>query len=136
MVRRRDRGSSLLLAIVAVFVVSIAAQALHGILLREVHGFQAERRSVQLRALTDASLAATLARLSEDPDVRRVPRQPLGDGFFESQVRITGPGVVEVLATAESGGRLTTARAVVTLDPSGPRVVRWEPSAAAEAGLR
>ncbi len=134
--RRRDRGSSLLLAIVAIFVVSIAAQALHGVLLREVHGFQSERRDVQLRTLTDASVAATLAHLSADPDVRRVPRQPLGSGSFESEIRSLGPGTVEVLATGETGGRRMTARAVVSLEPAGPQVVRWEASAASVAARR
>lgn len=127
--RRRDRGSALLLAIIALLVVSIAAQALHGVLLRGLHGFQAERRDVQLRALTDAALAETLSRLSADPSVQRVPRRPLGDGFLRSEVRSAGPGVVEVLATGEAGRRRSTVRALVSLEPSGPRVVTWAPSA-------
>lgn len=131
MVRKPARGSALLLAIVALLVVSLAAHALHGILLRDLHGFQAERRNVQLRALTDAALAATLSGLSEDPSVRRVPRRPLGDGFLQSEVRGAGPGVVEVLATGETGRSRSTVRALVSLGPSGPRVVTWEPSAVA-----
>lgn len=134
--RRRERGSALLIAIVALVVVSIAAQAVHGILIRGVQGFQAERSSVQLRALTDAALAATLARLSEDPTVRRVAKQRLGTGFFESRVRELEPGIVEILATAETGRRRSAVRAVASLGPAGLRVVAWEPSAVAAFAVR
>ncbi len=127
--KRSDRGSTLFVALVALFVVAIAAQALHGVLVRSLHGFQEERRSVQLRALTDAALATTLANLSEDPSVRSVPRRRLADGFLQSEVRSHGQGVVEVLATGEIGGARSTARALVSLEPAGPRVVAWSPSA-------
>jgi hypothetical protein len=128
-VRRRERGSALLVAIVALVVVSVGAQALHAILVRDLRGLQAERNAVQLRALTDAALAVTLSRLSADPVVRGVPRQRLDFGFFESAVRAVGPGAVEVLATGEAGGRRSTVKARVALEPAGPRVVGWEPSA-------
>lgn len=134
--RRRQRGSALLLAIVAVAIVAIAAQAVHGILMRGLQGFQAERRAVQLRALTDAALATTLARLSENPSLGRVSRQTLGDGFIESAIRAAEPGTVEVLATAQAGGRRGTVRAIVAMEPAGPRVVTWEPSAVAAFVVR
>ena len=126
--KRIDRGSTLFVALVALFVVAIAAQALHGALVRSLHGYREERQSVQLRALTDAALAATLASLSEDPSIRSVPKRRLGEGFLLSEVRSHGPGVVEVLATGEIGVARSTARALVSLEPTGPRVVAWDPS--------
>lgn len=125
---RGRRGSTLLVAMVALVVVAIAAQAIHGVLVRSLHGMQDERRSVQLRALTDAALAATLANLSGDPSARKIPRRRLADGYLESAVRDHGSGLLEVLASGEIGGRRATARALVSLDPPGPHVVSWEPS--------
>ena len=131
--RRRERGAALLVAMVALVVVSIAAHAVHGTLVRSLHGFRGDRRAAQLRALSDAALADTLARLSSDPAFRGVPRRPLADGFLKSEVRPRGEGVVEVFATAEAAGVRSTAWAVVALEPTGPRVVEWAPSAAAVA---
>jgi hypothetical protein len=135
-VARRDRGSSLLVAILALVVVSVAAQALHGILLRDLGGLRAERRAVELRALTDAALASTLARLQGDPTAPGAPRQRLGNGTFESLVRPAGAGLVDVLAAGETGGLRAVVSARVALGPDGPRVVRWERSAPVAFGRR
>lgn len=122
---RRTRGSAFLLGIVAVLVVAAAGHVLYGLLSSDFRAFRAEQSQIVLRALTDASLASTLARLAQDPATTGLPRQRLDRGFIESQVRPLPGGLLEITASAESG--LARASVVARVAP-GLRVVSWERS--------
>ncbi len=129
MVRHRRRGTALLLGVVSVFVVALAAHVLYGALLADFQAYRSEETQIVLRALTDASLASTLARLSQEPGSTGIPRQPLGRGYIESHVRPLPGGLLEVTASAESGA----ARASVVARVAPNLVVlSWERSEPSE----
>lgn len=126
----RRRGTSLLLALMALFVVSAAVAAVHDALSRDHGSLRSEEVRTTLLALDDAALAATLARVAAGL-AAAVPATRLGDGTYASRVEAAPDGRLVVLTRSTFRGRTSSARAVVEARGSRPRVVSWERGPAA-----
>ena len=122
----RRRGFSVLMALAALFVVTIAAESVSQILLRDVIGLRTEDRRASLRGLTDAALASTLAHLDADPSYAGLPPRRFGGGIILSTVTTAPEGTVRVLATAERLGERSSVAADVKRTASGLSVAGWK----------
>lgn len=122
----RRRGFSILMAMAALFVVTIAAQSVYQILLRDLVGVRAADRRAALRALTDAALASTLAHLDADPSFAGLPPQRFGGGIIRSSVEKSPGGSLQVLASADRLGERSAVLAEVKRTPAGIAVAGWK----------
>lgn len=123
---RREDGYVLPAVLLAILLLSIGLALVAASLQLRMGLVRREARSVTLTALSDAALAETLARLSQDPYYDGVPEHDFGGGRLRSEVRFLSPGRYEVVATAVYAGRERTVEAEVSRPPGAPaRVVRW-----------
>ena len=123
---RRDTGFVLASVLLAILLLSIGLALVAASLQLRMRLVRREAQSVTLTALSDAALAETLAKLSEDAYYHGVPEHGLGPGRLRSDVRFLSPGRYEVVATATYAGRERTVEADVLRPAGAPaRVVRW-----------
>ena len=123
---RREDGFILPAVLLAILLLSIGLALVATSLQLRRGMVRREARSVTLTALSDAALAETLARLSQDPYYDGVPERDFGGGRLRSTVRFLSPGRYEVVATALYAGQERTVEAEVSRPPGSPaRVVRW-----------
>lgn len=124
--QRNQRGSALLLALVAVVVVALAVSLTAGFLQNRTRTLTRDIRSVELTALADAAMAEALARLAENSAFSGVDRHAFGSGEIGSSVTGLSAGMVQVRATGASGEwRVSIVAEVRTNGVLGPRVLRW-----------
>lgn len=124
--KRRESGYALVTVLLAVFLLSVALALVGASLQLRMRLVQDEARDLRLRALSDAALAETLARLAESAYFDGVEEHPFGGGAIRSEVRFLAPGRFEVVATASYSWEERTVRAEVLRHPGQARVVRWE----------
>ena len=123
---KREDGFVLASVLLAILLLSIGLALIAASLQLRMGMVQREARSVTLTALSDAALAETLARLTEDAYDDGVPERDFGGGRLRSEVRFLSPGRYHVLATAFYAGWKRTVEAEVSRPPGAPaRVVRW-----------
>jgi hypothetical protein len=123
--RRREAGYALLVALMVVFLVSVALSLIALSLAVRLSSARLEARGVTLSALCDAALAETLAGLAAG-GAGGVSSHAFGGGQIGSQVESLGPQQFVVTATATYGGRARTVVANVVRDAQGTRVVHWQ----------
>lgn len=128
---RRERGFALLPAIVAVVLIGIAGEGLHRLISDRLDALREDTRRASLRALNDAAVASTLARLAADPTLRGVPAIRFGGGAISSEVVPVGPGRLRVDARADFDGRTLVAHVVVEMGPAGPQALSFRRGAEA-----
>ena len=127
MVSGQERGSALVFALATLTLVAITVAAVTSELQSRGAGVVIEERSVRLTALSDASMAETLAELSDKGIAfSGVPERRFEGGTMSSSVRIISAWEVEVLATGSRDGWSSVIRAKVSLQTSSPRVVWWQ----------
>lgn len=124
--RPGESGYALVTALLAVFLLSVALALVGASLQLRMRLVQDEARDLRLRALSDAALAETLARLAESAYFDGVEERPFGGGAIRSEVRFLAPGRFEVVATAAYSWEERAVRAEVLRYPGRARVVRWE----------
>jgi hypothetical protein len=124
--RSRERGFSLVVAIAVVAGIGLAVLVVAQELQTRFDAFRLDERQVTLTALSDAALAATLARLSVDPDSRGIAPRALGPGTIASRVERVSPTERRVRALAQAGRFEARLDATVLLSELNPRVVAWQ----------
>jgi hypothetical protein len=120
-----QRGIGLVVAMVALVLVTLTVLLLASLLKGRSDGYRARHRTVVLVSLSDAACAETLARLAANPDSTGVVRRVLGDGVIESRVSGSGQGRRLVVAEGRYAGWRGTVTAEVEVGDGGPRVVSW-----------
>ncbi len=125
MVTRRENGSSMLLAMAALLVVTMAVLLVAQLIQNRVAGVRLEERQVVTGSLADAALAETLARLDDDRFFRGLAPQDLGGGQIESSVSILHNDRRRVVATGRVNDWRMSLTAEVDMRLGRPRVLRW-----------
>jgi len=124
--RRRDRGSALVVAIVALAVSAIMIAVTAGLLRARGVGIRLEERDVRTMALADAAMAEALARLAADPEAEGVAERPFGHGTIRAVVDRGDRARPTVEAVGSAGGWEVVVSAELRWVGSRPEVVRWE----------
>ncbi len=125
--RRCESGQALIVALLALLMVSVACALLAGSLLLHLRAARHEAEDVRLAALADAAVAASLAELAASPASRGVIEREFDGGSIASEIARPGPGRAVVVARADYRGRTRRVRAEIRLSAAGPRVVAWRP---------
>ena len=121
---RREHGSALVVALVAITLATLAAMAVGGLIQSRAIALRLDERDVRLFALSDAAMAETLARLAQDRDFPGIEEQPLGSGWIASRVERHH----STMATLTVEGRIPEWRAVIEAEvrlSARPLVVSW-----------
>ncbi len=126
--RPRERGSSLIVAILASALVAIAV----GLIVQDLNDrqrlFRHRARVIALTHLVDAALSVTLAELAADPGFPGFAPRRIDDEVIWSHVERLPDGRVSITAEAESDGWQGVLKAEFELGPDGPTVLRWRRS--------
>lgn len=126
--RTRERGSSLIVAILASALVAIAV----GLLVQDLNDrqrvFRHGARVIALTHFGDAALSVTLAELAADPEFPGFAPRRIDDGLIWSHVEHLPDGRVSITAEAEFDGWRGLLKAEFELGPDGPTVLRWRRS--------
>ncbi len=125
--RRSESGQALILALLALLLVSVASALLAGSLLLHLRAARHEAEDIRLVALADAAVAAALAELAASPASRGLTERDFGGGSIASDIDRPEPERAVVVAWAVYRGRTRRVRAEVRLTATGPRVVAWRP---------
>lgn len=125
MVRRRESGHTLVIALVAVLVLGAALALVAGSLVSRMQRLRVETRATSLLALSDAAVARTLAEIAARPFAGGFDERPFGGGTIASEV---GHGAdrrfVIVARSTFQGTEMAVEVRGVTTD-LGPRVTAW-----------
>lgn len=121
---RSGRGYALLIALVVVFLISVALALLAASLALRMRLVRDEVRATTLTALCDAALAEALSDLAVGRTAG-IREHPFGDGTIGSEVEALGHEAYSITATAHFAGRARSAVASVVRDAAGTRVVCW-----------
>lgn len=124
--RRRDHGSALVVAIVALAVAAIMIAVTAGLLRARSVGVRLVDRDVRTMALADAAMAEVLARLAVDREAEGVPERPFGHGVIRAVVDRTDRTRPKVEAVGTSGGWEVVLSAELRWVGTRPEVIRWE----------
>ena len=125
MVGDSERGSSIIVALVALLVVTMAVLLVAQLIQHRVDIMRLEARQAVTDALADASMAETLARLDQDQFFSGLEPKALGDGWIQSSVSARHGDRREVIASGRLEDWRTTITAEVDMRFSHPRVVGW-----------
>jgi hypothetical protein len=123
--RHRERGTSLLLAIIMTALLATAVALVLGDLNHRQHEFRREARVLTLTHLSDAALAETLAALAADPSSGGLRPRLMTGGTIRSTVSRVGEGSLRVVASARHDGWRGVVEARVVVGDGSPRVVEW-----------
>ena len=125
---RRDRGYSLIAALIVVVLVGAAASFVAASLSLRLRITRQESIRIRLIALNDAALAEALAFLAQDVNFSGSVEYEFGRGVIASDITTLESGTeprVEILASASFAGRTRRVRAEARLTASGPVVLSW-----------
>lgn len=122
---REAAGFALLVALLVVFLVSVALSLIAVSLALRMKMARDEAHSTTLTTLCDAALAEALAGIATG-QVSGVGSHAFGNGTIGSQVTTVGTTQFLVTASAAFGGRSRRVQAVVIRDAQGTRVVHWQ----------
>jgi hypothetical protein len=124
--RARESGAALVLALGAVALVLASVLLVARLLDTRQIASSYEQRSIVLTALSDAALAETLAKLSEEPNYTGIGDRDFGSGTIRSRVTTTPRGRKDVTAIGEYGGWQSIIAAEVYLEEETgrPRVAK------------
>jgi hypothetical protein len=125
--RRSESGQALIVALLALLMVSVAGALLAGSLLLHLRAARHEADGVRLTALADAAVAASLAELAARPASRGLTERDFGGGSIASDIARPRAERAVVVARAAYRGRTRRVRAEVRLTAAGPRVIAWRP---------
>jgi type II secretory pathway component PulK len=123
--RGGERGGALLLALAVVALAALAVGTALGGLQQEIDAVRRADTGARLRALADAGIAATLARLTVDENAGDIEQQRFGGGQAASSVVRVDRDTVDVVVTATTRESSLTVTVRVRLDEAGPTVLWW-----------
>lgn len=133
--RGAESGQALILALLALALLTGVLALLSMLLASRMGQVRDEGRRVVLTALADGALAETLARLASTPTYPGLGEQRMGEGIVESHVGRLGPTtlVIEVEAFYRGAYLEVEARAVEQ-ERAPPRVVSWRVTGSGRGG--
>lgn len=119
----RRGGFAILVSLVALLLLATATALLAAVLGMEQREVLRERERIDLQALNDGAIAASLAELAADPYGREItPERRFENGaVVRSQLVRVGENRARLITTAHLGGR--TLRTEIVLRESGERFV-------------
>ena len=125
--RHRCAGHALFVTLIVLVLVAAAVG-----LLATHYGLRArmasqEERRIHLNAMTDAAVAESLAKLSEDDDFEGVEERPFAGGTLSSRIEDLPENRREILASANYRGWDRTVRVQVRIEYTGLTVESWSP---------
>ncbi len=123
--RRAERGSSLIVAILACALIGATIGILSQDLIDRQRLFRHEARVIGLTHLGDAALASTLAELTADPSYQGMTTRRVDDGAVWSRVTANSATSLAVSVRAELDGWFGCLEAEVELGSEGPEVRQW-----------
>lgn len=124
--RCRERGSALVVTIVALAIAATMIAVAAGLLRARGIGIQLVDRDVRTMALADAAMAEMLARLAEDPEADGVSQRPFGHGTIRADVDRSDSARPKVEAVGRAGGWEVVVSAELRWMGRRPEVVRWD----------
>ena len=125
MVGTSERGSSIILALVALLAVTMAILLVAGLIQHRIDTLRLEERQAVTDALADASMAETLARLDQNRFFSGLEPEAVGGGWVQSSVSARHSDRLEVIASGRLEDWRTTITAEIDLRFTHPRVVAW-----------
>ena len=124
--RRGEAGFGLLVALMVLFLLSIALALLAGSLQIRMRLVREDAETVILSALSDAAVAEAVANLAQNPAYPGAGAHDFGHGKIATVVTQLGPGVFDVVATATYATRTRSVEAEVFRAPGVvAHVRRW-----------
>lgn len=123
--RRGEAGFGLLMALMVLFLLSIALALLAGSLELRMRLVREDAQTVILTGLADAAVAEAMANLAQNADYPGAPAHDFGHGKIATAITPIGPGLFDVVATATYGSRTRTVEAEVFRAPGVANVRRW-----------
>ncbi|MFY9824720.1 MAG: hypothetical protein WAM82_25305 [Thermoanaerobaculia bacterium] len=124
--RRGEAGFGLLMALMVLFLLSIALALLAGSLQIRMRLVREDAETVILTALSDAAVAEAVANLAQSSGYPGSPAHEFGHGKITSVVTPIGLGLFDVVATATYANRTRTVEAEVFRAPGVvAHVRRW-----------
>jgi len=123
---RGEAGFGLLMALMVLFLVSIALALLAGSLQLRMRLVREDAETVILTALSDAAVAEAVAHLAQDPNYPGEGAHDFGHGKISTVVTQISPSLYDVVATARYATRTRTVEAEVFRAPGTvAHVRRW-----------
>ena len=124
--RRGEAGFGLLMALMVLFLLSIALALLAGSLQIRMRLVREDAETVILTALSDAAVAEAVANLAQSSGYPGAPAHEFGHGTISSTVTPIGLGLFDVVATVTYANRTRTVEAEVFRAPGVvAHVRRW-----------
>jgi hypothetical protein len=120
-----QEGYALLIALIAIFLVSFALSLVGDGLALRSRTAQAEAAGVHLAALTDGALAEALAGLSQSVGYPGATSHALGTGTISSQVTRLNPQTFQIDVYGLYAGQKRHAMALVLLNAGSLQVISW-----------
>lgn len=114
----------MLVALIVVFLVSLAISLVGLSLEVRLRTAREEARGTTLTALCDAAVAEALADLAAG-QAGGIAAHPFGSGTIGSQVQSVAAHTYQITATANYEGKSRTVVAIAVSDAQGTRVVSW-----------
>ncbi|MCP4897051.1 MAG: hypothetical protein GY906_08755 [bacterium] len=123
--RENQRGSALVLALMAAALVAMAVLLTASYQQIHSNAHTHEMRNIELTALADAALAEAMAKLAEDPKFDGAPRHVFGAGEIGSSISQLPDNWIRIRAVAVMGNWRATITADAKVSLSGASLVRW-----------
>jgi Tfp pilus assembly protein PilX len=123
--RRGEAGFGLLMALMVLFLLSIALALLAGSLQLRMRLVREDAQTVILTGLSDAAVAEAVANLAQNASYGGEPAHDFGHGKIATAITPVGPGLFDVVATATYASRTRTVEAEVFRAPGVAQVRRW-----------
>lgn len=124
--RHGEAGFGLLMALMVLFLLSIALALLAGSLQLRMRLVREDAETVILTALSDAAVAEAVANLAQNPAYLGAPAHDFGHGKIATVVTPLGPGLFDVVATATYSTRTRSVEVEVFRAPGiVAHVRRW-----------
>jgi hypothetical protein len=115
----------MLVALIVVFLVSLAISLVGLSLEVRLRTARVEARGTTLTALCDAAVAEALAGLAAG-QTSGIAEHPFGSGTIGSQVQILAAQNYRITATASFAGKSRTVVATAVSNAQGTSVVHWQ----------
>ena len=135
---REENGSSLVVVLAMITILSTLAGAAMAVQLAQRRFFQADRNTIQAQYTAEAGLYAAIERLKEDNFWRPLEKELSLPGHLSPIVSIDSfGGYLVLVSTGEEASRQVTIRALLGVAPPGEfdaAVYLWDGGVATQRG--
>jgi type II secretory pathway pseudopilin PulG len=124
--RRGESGTALVMALLVLFLLSIALALLAESLQLRMRLARDETEAVVLGSLSDSALEEAMAELQQDPNYTGTSKHDFGGGTIKSVVEPLGsPGLYDITGTATYAGHRRVVEIQVFRSGGGVSVRHW-----------